>query len=192
MAMTSTQDILDTKTRLIQSALLLAGNMSWSDVSMHDIAYNANVEMDNVNALFHDKDDIICAYTRQVDLKVKANLTGAFGDSDTQRDQLFDIIMERFDVLNENRAGVISIVNALTLDPLSGLNSLPNLCQSTTFMARLSGMNTDGWKGALRVTALCGVYLNALRTWVSDDTPDMAATMASVDKGLGYTSKINV
>lgn len=192
MVMTSTQDILDAKNRLIQSALSLAGNMSWTDISINDIARDAEVDMNDLAALFHDKGDILTAYARQVDFQIEDNLEGAFGEGDTQRDKLFDIIMERFDILNENRSGVVSIVNALTLDPLSGLNALPNLCQSTMFMAKVSGMNVDGWKGALGVTALCGLYLNALRAWVKDDTSDMAATMASVDKGLGYLDKINM
>lgn len=184
------QDILDMKNKLIQSSLELAAVQSWADISMHDIAAHAGVDIENAMALCPDKDSVFMAYCRQVDWQIEENLNGAFADGDTQRDKLFDIMMERFDILNENRAGVISIVNAVTMNPIHGLNSLPNLCQSATFMAGFSDMDINGWRGALTVAGLCGVYLNALRAWVSDDTPDMATTMASVDKGLGYLDRV--
>ena len=46
------------------------------------------------------------------------------------------------------------------------------------------GEDTSGVKGAIKVVGLSGLYLKTLKTWVDDDSPDMAATMAALDNSL--------
>ena len=192
MGTATAQDIIAMKNKLIQACLDLASMQSWSDVSMDDIANRADVDFDNAMALCPDKDSLFMAYGRQVDLKVAEAFDGEAWDGMSDKDRLFDVLMERFDVLNENRAGVISIINAITLDPKQMICLSPMVCQSMEQMMRVACVDHDGWKGAIKLTALSGVYLKSLRDWVKDDTADMSMTMASVDKGLGYLNKINI
>ena len=51
-------------------------------------------------------------------------------------------------------------------------------------MLEAAGISSVGLAGSLRIKGLALVYLNALRVWLEDDSPDMARTMAAVDKGL--------
>ena len=192
MAKAHTQDILGLKNEVIQGALNLAADKNWSDVSLQDIAKLLSSDIEIITALFPNKNDIIAAYARQIDLRLHDEFEGQGDNSESPRDRLFDIMMERFDILNENRAAVISVINSITLNPRDALDSLSFTCRSTTTMATLAGMDVNGWKGALVITGLSGLYIKTLRDWVADDSEDMAATMASLDKGLGYLDKINM
>src|SRR5262249_42637473 len=51
-------------------------------------------------------------------------------------------------------------------------------------MLEAAGISTAGIRGALRVKGLIALYGMTLRTWLSDDTPDHARTMAALDRGL--------
>lgn len=190
MAKASVQDILALKNEVIQVVLEMTERQDWSDISMHDIANKIDIHADDLIALFPDKNDIIGAYARQIDSRLEMEFQGQ-GDSDSQHDKLFDVFMERFDILNENKSSIISIMNSITLDPKQGIQALPFLCQSVSKMADLSGVEINGWKGALMIAGLSGVYIKTLRDWVNDKSDDMAATMASLDKNLGYLEKIN-
>ncbi len=191
MSMTSAQDILDMKSRLIQSSLDLAAHQSWADISMHDIAAHAGINVDDAIALCPDKNTIFMGYGRQIDLKV----ADAFGDESLdemdEKDRLFDVLMERFDILNENRAGVISIISAITQDPKQMICLSPMVCQSMEHMMGVANIPNNGWRGALKLTALSGLYLKTLRCWVNDSGADMPVTMASLDKGLGWLDKVD-
>jgi AcrR family transcriptional regulator len=189
MVMTSVQDILDLKRQVIQASLDLAKDVNWADITMADIAQEAKIESSILTALFEDKSTILSAYARQIDLRLEDEFKGQGGDEST-RDRLFDIVMERFDILNENRLSIISILNAITLQPYEALSSLPFLCRSSETMLGLAGYKTNGWKGCALITAFAIGYIKILRDWVNDDTPDMAATMASVDKALNYFDKL--
>lgn len=190
MAMAGAQDIIAIKNKLIQTALDLASKNAWNDILLSDIAMAACVAQEDMDLLFSCKSDIIAAYARNVDHQLSDEMNGAFGDSDSLHDKLFDIFMARFDILNQNRLAVISIINGLTLDPAQGIQSLSTLCNSINTIMDIAEIETHGWQGAIKISALSAIYLKSLRDWVKDDTPDMAATMAGLDKSLGYFDKI--
>lgn len=186
----SLQDITDFKHKVIDAALDLAASKNWADVSMYAIAQKAEVELDGLTALFDDKDAILAAYAAMIDKRVAEAFTDISAE-DNERDRLFDVLMERFDILNENRAAILSIINAMTLDPKQIVTSLPYLCKSMRAMADTANIKSCGIKGAIKIAAITGIYIKTLKHWIKDDSPDMAATMASLDKGLGYFEKIN-
>ena len=47
-----------------------------------------------------------------------------------------------------------------------------------------AGISTKTLLGQLKVNGLLAVYLNAICTWLKDDTPDLTKTMVVLDKGL--------
>jgi AcrR family transcriptional regulator len=188
--MVKAQDIESIKTKLIHAALQCAANNRWDEVSMTQIARAAKIDPEHVIPLFADKTDILCAYGRQVDAEVAKALGGQSVEGDSPKDRLFDVLMERFDVLNDNRAAVISILDSMTFDPKQTVIALPWLCRSMTWMLELSDISTQGWKGALRVTGLTAIYLKVLRDWAKDESADMAATMASLDSALNRADQI--
>lgn len=168
----------------VLAALQLADELGWEHVTLQDIAQEAGCSLADLHEHFDDKTDILCAFGRMIDRKV----LGAVGEVDeslSARDRLFDILMERFDALNEYRDGVVSILSSFRMDPKQAVISMPHLCRSMTWMMEAAGMDTNGFTGAAKVAGLTAVYLNALRSWVKDDSPDMGKTMAALDKDLG-------
>jgi ubiquinone biosynthesis protein COQ9 len=59
-----------------------------------------------------------------------------------------------------------------------------NLFASQHWMLQAAGFATDGLVGALRVAGLASVYASAFRTWLHDDDPGLARTMAALDRHL--------
>lgn len=188
--MATEQDIETMKSQVIQAALNLAAEKRWDEVSMTQIAVEADINIADIIPILADKTDILCAYGRQVDAQVAKNTNGQSVEGDSPRDRLFDVLMERFDVLNDDRAAVVSVLDSMTLDPKQMVVSLPWLCRSMTAMLELSDVPINGWKGAVRVTGLTGVYLKTLRDWVNDESDDMSATMASLDSALNRAGQI--
>ena len=52
------------------------------------------------------------------------------------------------------------------------------------WMLEAAGIGTDGAGGSLRVTGLAAVYASVFRTWLEDDDPGHARTMAALDRRL--------
>jgi hypothetical protein len=94
------------------------------------------------------------------------------------------VVMRRFDSLQSRREGTVAILRDLPCDPPALLCLLPRFARSMAWMLEAAGISSVGLAGSLRIKGLALVYLNALRVWLEDDSPDMARTMAAVDKGL--------
>lgn len=177
------------KDRAIDAALDLAARMPWDAITMTDIADKTHTSLAELSDIFDDKTDILIAYGRMIDKKVLAIHVNP-DPSSPERDRLFEILMERFDILNDNRAAVISILKSFTLDPKQAVIGLPHLGRSMAWMLEAAGIDTNGIKGAVKVTGLTAVYLNTLYHWMKDDSGDLPKTMAALDCGLSRAEQL--
>jgi hypothetical protein len=51
-------------------------------------------------------------------------------------------------------------------------------------MLRAAGIAAEGLEGQVRTAGLAAVYASVLRTWLNDDDPGLARTMAVLDRRL--------
>jgi len=191
MVKTDIQDILNTKDQLIQTMLMMASKKSWSDIVLKEIIEKSGVDNDMATALFSNKDALLGAYHTKIDYEMAQDCQGTFTENDDIKDRLFDVFMARFDLINDHRAAMISILNDITMNPAQSFCGLPHVCASVHKICDVANVNADGWCGAAKITALTVLYLKFLRDWVRDDSDDMAATMASLDRGLDLFLRIN-
>lgn len=177
------------KERVIAAALSLAASMGWDMVSMADIASEAKTTLADLSDIFDDKGDILVAYGRLVDRRVLEN-AGQGSPEDSPRDRLFDIIMERFDILGEDRDAIVSILSAYRFDPKEAIIALPHLARSMAWMMEAAGIDVAGIKGAVRLSGLSALYAHVLWVWIRDESPDLAKTMAALDKDLSRAEHV--
>jgi hypothetical protein len=58
------------------------------------------------------------------------------------------------------------------------------LVGSSAWMLRAARIEPDGIDGRVRTAGLSAVYASAFRTWLDDDDPGLARTMAALDRRL--------
>ncbi len=173
----------------VSAALKLAEIKGWQEVTLYDVAQEAGLTLAELHVFFEDKFDILASLGRKIDRETLARMSPYDGEI-SQRDALFDIFMDRFEVLNEHREGVTAILRSFKFDPKQAVISLPHLCRSISWMLEAVQLNTSGLRGAVRVSAMTGLYLKVLRVWMGDDSADMGQTMAALDKELSRAEKL--
>ena len=168
--------------RLTAAALSLASERGWQAVSLADVAKRAEMSLSDCYRLIPDKTTLLYHLLAATDEYMLRE--GAADPQDNTRDRLFDVLMRRFDALQTRRLGMVAVLRELPFDPASAARLLPRLRRSLVWMLETAGVSATGLPGALRIKALGAVYLYALRAWIDDETPDMARTMAALDKAL--------
>ncbi len=176
------------KDKVVTAMLTLAAQQPWNMISFEDITVEAGVDNREALEYFDDKNDVLAAYGRLVDRKVLENASAA--TDEPCRDKLFDLLMERFDVLNEDRDAMLSILQGFRGDPKEAVLSFPHLGRSMSRTLEAAGIETNGISGCVKVTGLIGIYLYTVRVWKADDSADMAQTMAALDKALDRTEAL--
>lgn len=178
----------NTKERVVATALDLAARQGWENTGLADIARECDLTLAQLHEIFEDKSEIIAALGRIIDRKVLDNVAVA-EKGVSPRDRLFDILMERYDALNEYREGLTAVLNSFKPDPKQAVIALPHLCRSMTWMLEAAGVDTNGIGGALRVAGLSIVYIKGLHAWMDDESADLAKVMAVLDKDLSRAEK---
>lgn len=167
--------------KIVFSAFDLAVAKGWRNVSLADIAHGAGLSLAQVHAAFPTKMSIVRRFLGHVDEEV---LKGETDAADAPRDRLFDVIMRRFDALTPHREAIRAILRDAYADPVGSLVTLPRLGVSMAWMLEAAGISSSGLCGVARINGLAVVYAQAFRAWLDDDSPDLAKTMAALDKAL--------
>ncbi len=172
--------------RMVDAALALAAERPWHEVSLREIAEASGLPLAEAYRCGASKQAILGAFLRRIDAAVLAE--GALDPDDgSARDRVFDVLMRRFDALQPHRKALASILMAQSRDPAGALANLAALQRSMTWMLEAAGLEAEGLRGMVRTRGLTLLYLATLRTWLRDDSLDLAKTMAALD---GYLRRL--
>jgi len=169
--------------RVVEAVLTLAAARGWRDIALADIAEAADVPLVELYPAFPSKLHVLAAFERRIDRAVLSG-TAPEDAGEPRRDRLFDVVMRRLDALAPNKEAVAALAADLPRDPPAALMMVPLFARSMAWMLTAAGFDVTGVGGALRVKVLGMVYLATLRVWLGDDEPDLAHTMAALDRNL--------
>jgi AcrR family transcriptional regulator len=169
--------------RIIDAALACIARQGWRRLSLADIAAEAGLPILRVYRMFQSKPAILRGFFRRVDEAVLAAPLDSEPD-ERPRDRVFDLLMRRFDALTPYRAALEVLGRELPTDPLAALAAGAGLLRSMRWMLEAAGISGEGLGGALAVKLTAAVYLATLRVWLRDESPDLAPTMAALDRRL--------
>ncbi len=165
---------------LISSVFSQAALRGWADVNIAEAARDAELPLDRVRARFPGRSAVLLRFGVMAD-----QMALAAGSSEpSPRERLFDMVMSRFDALQQNRAGILQLLRAMRTDPATSLLLYGATLRSMKWLLDGASIPTSGLVGALRVHGLLALWLYALRAWEDDESTDLSATMAAVDRGL--------
>ena len=104
--------------------------------------------------------------------------------SEPPRERLFDVLMRRLEVLAPHKAAVRSLLRSATRNPplAFALNGLA--VRSQQWMLTAADIDAAGPRGMVRAQGLALLFAQVLRSWVHDDDPGLARTMAALDRAL--------
>lgn len=173
---------------VVDAALELAGSLGWRHTSMSDIAETAGIGLSELYRLAPSKAAVIAAIMARIDEAVLAG--GETGlSSEPAKDRLFDVVMRRFDAMQPNRDGIRAITRDLPADPLTLVCLAGARRRSLNWMLEAAGLAADGVLGLARRKGLELILMSTLRVWIGDDSRDMSATMAHLDKQIARADK---
>ena len=177
--------MIDVERKIAEITLKKLTNKSWSKLSLDDVLLK-NI---NKKKYINTKNDLLKNLNRYVD-SILIEKT-KYLENSTTKDMLFEVLMTRFDVLQENRISFINIYNALKKSPKNILNLFPSFLESMIVTAELAKFNVNGVKGTIRLKGLFLIYLITFYSWVDDNTFSLEKTMNALDKNLDQVEKFS-
>ena len=177
------------KDAIVEALLELAGERSWEDISITDIATRANVSLADFRDAFPSKGAVLAGFSRKID---RAVLEGTTDDlmGEPAKERLFDVLMRRLDALAPYKLGLEGIDEWIARSPLAAAAVNRVEINAMRFMLEAAGIASEGSVGAVKLQGLVLVWSRVLRTWFRDDDPGLAPTMAKLDDELTRGGRI--
>ncbi|WP_108683130.1 TetR/AcrR family transcriptional regulator [Methyloceanibacter sp. wino2] len=171
------------RNRAVMAAMSLAAKRDWGDVGLNDIAKEANLTIADLRREFVCKNEILRAFQTEVDAQVLARTKPA-GPDDTVRDQVFEALMTRFEVMAPHKEALKRIAAYLRCRPGEASMFACSRMVTQYWTLANAGAKLDGPTALVRIAGLSAVYGKAFSTWLDDDSPSLDKTMATLDRGL--------
>lgn len=166
---------------LARAALSLAAATPWRELTLARLAdVAARPVSDFYGASLWDAVDCVEeAFDRAI-----ADSTEELDPQQTVRDRLFELIMRRFEAMEQHRAAVFAMEQGLDRDPTLMASAHQRHVRCARWVLALAGLEADGMTGQARAQGLAVIIGQARIAWRGDSAGDFAKTMASLDKNL--------
>lgn len=157
----------------------------WLELTLPRIAKITKTPLAELLKNHPDKNSVLIGFGAFLDRQLAEIITP---EDAPIKDRLFEIIMQRLDILAPYKPGAIRLIDELQTNPFTaaalGTEAFCQTRNSATLMLELGGIRrTYGFFIPLRI-AFELIYLQTLRTWKNDPSPDLSATMAQLDRML--------
>ena len=169
--------------RIIDAFMALLAEKPIEEISFTEIAAHAGVSLSDLRDTFGSTVAILAAQVKATDRAVLAGRDAELAD-EPPRERLFEVLMRRLEVLAPHKAAVRSLLRSTGRNPglAFALNGLA--VRSQQWMLTAADIDAGGPRGMLRAQGLALLFAQVLRTWVKDDDPGLARTMAALDRAL--------
>jgi AcrR family transcriptional regulator len=170
--------------KIIAAFFVLLEDKPFAAIGFNDIAQRSGLSLAQVRGEFASTFAVLAAYVKATDRAVLAQDMHDMSE-EPARERLFDVLMRRLEVLAEQRDAVRSLLRSSRSNPPLALALNGLAVRSQKWMLTAAGINASGPRGMIRAQGLALLFASVLRTWVDDDDPGQARTMAALDRALG-------
>ena len=175
---------------IVNALLELLAQQRIEDIGFGAIARRAGLSLADCRAAFPSVLAVLAAYTAEIDRRVLAG-----GDAETAeappRERLFDLLMRRLEARTPHKRAIRSLAISAMRDPALAIVLNALTVGSMQWMLSAADINAAGPKGILRGQGLALLYASVMRTWLDDDDPGLARTMAALDRALARGARLS-
>ncbi|MEM8951439.1 MAG: hypothetical protein AAGA21_06395 [Pseudomonadota bacterium] len=175
---------------LLVPAFEIIAETGWRGFSFTELAERANLSMADVRKTFSGRNALLDTLNQRLDQAMLA-IDGDDMEDLPPRDRVFELMMSRIEAMAPFRAGLCRLIRDARRDPELIITSACRLDRSIAWLQDAAGL-AHGYRSSplndirrrLQRRMLAAVYLQTLNVWATDESSDLAKTMAALDKQL--------
>ena len=177
--------MIEYEKKIAQQTLNILKKKSWNAFSLEQILKNVKVKKNYIKTKF----DLLKTISKYVDHLLIIKMKSI--ENSSPKDMLFEVLMARFDILEDNRKAFLEIYKNIKKNPQQFIKLLPIFLESMIITAELSKYKVNGLKGTIRLKGLMLIYFTTFFQWVDDKESSLEKTMTALDKNLDQAEKLS-
>ena len=169
---------------LIKEAFVVIERVGWDKFSLLDLLKKEKITEKEVNSFFKNKSDVIDKFSIMIDSVVESKINVDDFRISSKKDNLFELIMIRLEEMKIYKKSLKKIIDSAKKNPTLLSRISNNVMNTMDFYLELTSCYNDTPIDFLKKNTLFFIYSFAFRTWLKDETDDLASTMAELDRLL--------
>tara|TARA_Y100000287_G_scaffold174080_1_gene162595 strand:- start:78 stop:662 length:585 start_codon:yes stop_codon:yes gene_type:complete len=169
---------------LIKEAFVVIERVGWDKFSLLDLTKKDKIEEKEINFFFKNKSDVIDKFSIMIDSMVESKINIDDFQISSKKDNLFELIMIRLEEMKIYKKSLKKIIDSAKKNPTLLSRISNNVMNTMDFYLELTSCYNDTPIDFLKKNTLFFIYSFAFRTWLKDETDDLASTMAELDRLL--------
>jgi AcrR family transcriptional regulator len=169
--------------RIVDAFMTLLAQRPIERIGFAAIAKEAGVSLAELRDSFGSPLAILAAHVKRIDRQVLAGVDEELAE-EPPRERLFDTLMRRLELLEPYKPAVRSLLRSAARNPGLALAVNGLAVRSQQWMLTAADIDAAGSRGLIRAQGMAVLFASVLRTWVNDDDPGRARTMAALDRAL--------
>ena len=174
----------ETEKNYIRKGFDLINDIGWNKFSIEKLSAKENIPVKNLKIFFKCKYSIVDKFSTMIDQNIESKLRIEDFKDSSKKDILFELIMMRFDEMEEFKGSLAKVLDASKNKPLMISIITKNVMNTMDFFLELSNSYNNYAFDLLKKNFLFIIYSITFKTWLSDNTEDLSKTMAELDKLL--------
>ena len=163
----------------------------WIKFSLLQFSKTQKISIKDLKIFFRNKDHILERFSKMIDFKVESNIDIEEMKNTSKKDNLFELIMLRLEVMQTYKVALRNILSSAKEQPIILKKLSKNIINSLDFYLELSLYYDDTPVDFLKKNAIFVIYSLTFRVWLNDESDDLSKTMAELDKFLSMADKAN-
>lgn len=183
------------KEKLIILGFKLIEKKGWSYFSLKSLAKENKSDLESIKIFFKNKSQFLESFSEMIDNKVLANIDKDEFNKNSIKDNLFELIMLRFENLNPYKTGLKILLSDLKKSPVELKKIMKKVFDSMDLFLEIANVKNNYLMDFIKVNIIFIIYSYVFKVWLDDQSSEMSKTMVELDKWLSkaefYGKKIN-
>ena len=183
------------KEKLIALGFELIEKKGWKNFSLESLSEVDKNDVETVESFFRNKLQFLESFSEMIDDKVLAEVDQEEFKKNSIKDNLFELIMLRFENLNDYKTGLKILLSELKKSPIELKKIMKKILDSMDLFLEVANIKNNYIMDFIKVNVIFIIYSYVFNVWLDDESPEMSKTMAELDKWLSqaefYGKKIN-
>ena len=182
-------NLFDKKFNLINKAFKIIEKVGWKSFSFEKLAEEEKISVLDVNKVLKTKTILLREFSLMIDSGVEKNFDLKDLENSSTKDNLFELIMLRLELMTPYKKALYNIIDAFKND-LSAYKTVScSILSSLDFYLELTNSYDGSFLDGLKKNTLLIIYARTFMTWMNDNSDEMTKTMSELDKMLSFSER---
>ena len=178
------------KNKIINSSFQMIEKVGWESFSLLSLSKILKISESKLKLIYKDKESILIGFSRMIDEKVDSAIVLEDFKGSTVKDNLFELIMLRLEIMLPYRDALKLILFSKKIKSKTIKSISQNIINSLDFYLDLSGSYCDEKYDFLKKYPTFVIYMSTCKEWLNDSSDDLSKTMSYLDRALDFSSEL--